>query len=779
MADFVAVIRRAVDGLAKNTPEMREKVYDKARGAVRRQLENMKPAPPDSMIHRQMEKLESAILSVEAEHAEALPAEETAVAPIVAPEPDYEEPLAEEAPGDGYEPASAVQAQWPEESADEPSPDVYAVPQEPEAVQQEHAAYHEETYPEPEPAHEAHSEQAYDHAPIYHEEPVEDAPYGAPYDAAPEGPATVSEEAPEDAWQPRNEPEPYAAVGSLDHHVQEPTQEEQLSPEPIGLWPTSEAEHAQDGGQAFTSPSVDEAAEPTFAEAAPATTEVADTPSWDGQPEAATPVQDDAWQWPEELDPRQEVGAWNDVPDLTPTHAPSPAQDAEAHFEEQTYASAASVRMPSTEDFPIYRDPAAGEEPNPQEPLEAAMPGEVASLATSAAPATGASKDPWEDIEELIGYNQSAMPAGRAEEDVTAADGSGDMVPPPPRPYRVAPKKRNYTAPILAAIGFIVLAAGGYALWLNRDSLIEVVGVGEPPAETAPSVEPVEGAVETAAPEPEVQAPEAETAAENGTTAPAGEEVDSSKFTQRLLPDGTEVDEGAGPVDSATEGQSVAQLNAPPAAPAEAGNAAGEETQAAPTATPADAAALSGQKMFLYEERVGQTAPTAIEGAVSWSLQREANSNGVQEPVVQGRVNVPGRGLTALITFKRNTDASLPASHLIEIVFAVPPGFEGGAIDSVQRIAMKQTEQDRGDALIAVPAKITDDFHMIALNDFPDARATNLELLRTRNWMDVPLAYRNGRRALLTLQKGEEGTQAFNDAIREWQQLSSNSNSGQ
>jgi hypothetical protein len=123
-----------------------------------------------------------------------------------------------------------------------------------------------------------------------------------------------------------------------------------------------------------------------------------------------------------------------------------------------------------------------------------------------------------------------------------------------------------------------------------------------------------------------------------------------------------------------------------------------------------------------------------------------------------------------LLTLKRNTDSSLPASHLIEIVFAVPPDFEGGAIDSVLRIAMKQTEQDRGNALVAVPAKITDDFHMIALNDFPDARATNLELLRTRDWIDIPVAYRNGRRALLTLQKGPDGKAAFDEAIREWSQ---------
>ncbi|RYE61795.1 MAG: hypothetical protein EOP17_20450, partial [Rhizobiaceae bacterium] len=54
--------------------------------------------------------------------------------------------------------------------------------------------------------------------------------------------------------------------------------------------------------------------------------------------------------------------------------------------------------------------------------------------------------------------------------------------------------------------------------------------------------------------------------------------------------------------------------------------------------------------------------------------------------------------------------------------------------------------------------------------DFPDARNTNMELLRTRNWIDIPVAYRNGRRALFTLQKGPEGEKAFNEAIREWGQ---------
>ncbi|TAZ32901.1 hypothetical protein ELH73_17120, partial [Rhizobium leguminosarum] len=187
--------------------------------------------------------------------------------------------------------------------------------------------------------------------------------------------------------------------------------------------------------------------------------------------------------------------------------------------------------------------------------------------------------------------------------------------------------------------------------------------------------------------------------------------------------------------------------------------------------TLADAPLGSSQKMFLYEERIGQSSPTAIEGSVVWSVQHEAGQGGRQEATVQGNVTVPERNLSALVTFKRNSDPSLPASHLVEIVFSVPPNFEGGSIDSVQRISMKRTEQDRGDALIAVPAKITDDFHMIALNDYPDARKANLDLMSTRNWIDIPITYRNGRRALLTMEKGGTGTDAFNTAIKEWTAL--------
>jgi len=35
----------------------------------------------------------------------------------------------------------------------------------------------------------------------------------------------------------------------------------------------------------------------------------------------------------------------------------------------------------------------------------------------------------------------------------------------------------------------------------------------------------------------------------------------------------------------------------------------------------------------------------------------------------------------------------------------------------------------------------------------------------------MPVTYRNGRRALLTLEKGQAGTDAFNKAIQAWNAL--------
>jgi len=68
MADFLQVIQRAIDGLVDNTPEMRIRVYERARTAVERQLQSMRPRPASDVIVRQIEKLNEAIVLIDAQY---------------------------------------------------------------------------------------------------------------------------------------------------------------------------------------------------------------------------------------------------------------------------------------------------------------------------------------------------------------------------------------------------------------------------------------------------------------------------------------------------------------------------------------------------------------------------------------------------------------------------------------------------------------------------------------------------------------------------------------
>ncbi|TCA33870.1 hypothetical protein E0H66_18930 [Rhizobium leguminosarum bv. viciae] len=172
-------------------------------------------------------------------------------------------------------------------------------------------------------------------------------------------------------------------------------------------------------------------------------------------------------------------------------------------------------------------------------------------------------------------------------------------------------------------------------------------------------------------------------------------------------------------------------------------------------------------QMFLYEEKPEMAQPTTVPGSVTWSIDMRTDASGHSDPIIQAHIAVPKRHFTAVLTLERNADPSVSASHLIELSFQIAPGFKGGGIYSLRHMSMKATESDRGDTLIAVPAKVTDNLYMLALNDLPEARAKNLELLE-RQWIDLPISYQDGKRALLTLEKGADGERVFNQAIQTW-----------
>lgn len=212
-------------------------------------------------------------------------------------------------------------------------------------------------------------------------------------------------------------------------------------------------------------------------------------------------------------------------------------------------------------------------------------------------------------------------------------------------------------------------------------------------------------------------------------------------------------------------------LDGPAETPADATPQQDTQTAAATPAQPdptASSDAPVAQRAILYEEgETGGSAGQASAGRAVWSVAEET-IDGRAETVLRMRVEVPERNIAANLTLKPNRDSTLPASHLLEVQFELPEGFSGQGVAEVPGLVMKTTEEARGDALIGASVKVADGYFWVALSNLPDEQERNLSLLRERGWIDIPMLYENGKRAILTLEKGTPGTRAVQQATDAW-----------
>ncbi len=177
-----------------------------------------------------------------------------------------------------------------------------------------------------------------------------------------------------------------------------------------------------------------------------------------------------------------------------------------------------------------------------------------------------------------------------------------------------------------------------------------------------------------------------------------------------------------------------------------------------------------GEVAYLYEEGGAGAGATRTNAAVAWTTRNESLAEGLApEPVIIGNMEVPEKNLSMGIEIKRNVDEALSASHIIELRFNVPEGFSGNGIDNIARFVMKASEEARGEPLVAVPVKVSDGYFLIALDNLQQAVDVNTQLLLDSAWIDIPVSYATGKRALVTLEKGGTGERVFQDAFKDWQ----------
>lgn len=199
----------------------------------------------------------------------------------------------------------------------------------------------------------------------------------------------------------------------------------------------------------------------------------------------------------------------------------------------------------------------------------------------------------------------------------------------------------------------------------------------------------------------------------------------------------------------------------------------------APTLPPAPASkpsfsvpahVLGTQTSILYEEgEEANGSGTAWEGEVIWAVEQETDLDGRKRSILTASIYIPRRNVSVDIRIKPNDDKSLPASHLVEIKYDFPPDFPAGNVRSVPGLVMKPTEEARGDALLGVSTQVTPGYFWIALSSIAGERQRNMGLLREHGWIDVPMLFDNGKRGILTLEKGPAGTKAVDTAVAAWQ----------
>ncbi|MGN6309815.1 MAG: hypothetical protein ACTHNN_09680 [Xanthobacteraceae bacterium] len=182
-----------------------------------------------------------------------------------------------------------------------------------------------------------------------------------------------------------------------------------------------------------------------------------------------------------------------------------------------------------------------------------------------------------------------------------------------------------------------------------------------------------------------------------------------------------------------------------------------------------DAVAPVAQRVVLYDEDPNDPKGKQYVGSVVWRTEPVKSNDGKPDDIaVRADIDIPERKFKMTMSFRRNTDSSLPASHTAELTFVLPPDFDNGTVANVPGILMKSNEQARGTPLAGLAVKVTDGFFLIGLSNVEADRARNLQLLKERSWFDVPLVYSNQRRAIIAIEKGAPGERAFNAAFMAW-----------
>src|SRR5258706_7145639 len=146
------------------------------------------------------------------------------------------------------------------------------------------------------------------------------------------------------------------------------------------------------------------------------------------------------------------------------------------------------------------------------------------------------------------------------------------------------------------------------------------------------------------------------------------------------------------------------------------------------------------RRVVLYDEDPADPKGKQYVGSVIWRTEQIKAAAGQKADIaVRADIDIPDRKFKMTMSFRRNTDTSLPASHTAELTFILPPDFAGGGVANVPGILMKSNEQARGTPLAGLALQDTDGLFLVGLSHVEAYRPRNLQGLNVRARFDLPI----------------------------------------
>jgi hypothetical protein len=208
----------------------------------------------------------------------------------------------------------------------------------------------------------------------------------------------------------------------------------------------------------------------------------------------------------------------------------------------------------------------------------------------------------------------------------------------------------------------------------------------------------------------------------------------------------------------------TAPATPPPAPPPVAAPPAA--TAPAPVQPPAIGVANRAVLLLQGEGQDPRTSIISRQGQVVWRLEPVAGQ--ANDVAIRADIDLPQSRAQVEMTIQRNRDASLPASHLVQLRFVPGANSEIATVQSIATLEFRQVENQPGYQLAGQGIPVVANLFLIALSQVEQTRQVNEQMMQSRPLIYMEFALADGKRGAILFEKGVSGEQLFAEAFRRW-----------